>query len=73
MPLLRVMVIPRQEQMDIRPLSEAEKEALAEQEAAYIMEETTTSSRWFDVAGNKFTHLYKQWSPQYRQKNKPNS
>jgi hypothetical protein len=68
MPLLRVVVMPRQEQMEIRPLDPTEQAALAQREAAYVAEEATTPSRWVDNHGNIFTHLYKQWSSSYRQK-----
>lgn len=70
MPLARVLVIPRPEQLDIRPLDEAEQAILAEREAAYLAEEATSPTRWQDDAGHTFTHLYKQWSAQYRHDNK---
>ena len=69
MPLLRAIVIPRQEELEIRPLTEAEQAVLAELEAEYLAEEAATPTRWQDHAGHTFTHLYKQWSSKHRQKN----
>ena len=71
-PLLRVVVIPRHEQLEIKPLNEDEQTILTQREAAYVAEEGETATRWLDDAGHTFTHLYKQWSSQYRQDNKPN-
>lgn len=67
MPLLRVVVIPRHEQIECWPLDEAELAALAVRSSTYLAEEETTSSRWTAASGHTFTHLYKQWSSHYRQ------
>ncbi|MCB8946275.1 MAG: hypothetical protein H6658_21220 [Ardenticatenaceae bacterium] len=69
-PVVRVVVIPRHEQMDIRPLTETEQTALAQREATYLAEEAVSPSRWVDEAGNSFTHLYKQWSAKFRHESK---
>lgn len=69
-PLLRVVVIPRHEQLVCQPLNESELTLLSERRATYIAEEETTPSRWTSDSGHTFTHLYKQWSSHYRQEKK---
>jgi hypothetical protein len=68
MPLVRVVVIPRHEGWEVRPLNETELANLAERNAAYLKEEVATDTRWTAVSGDTFTHLYKQKSSQYRKR-----
>lgn len=66
MELARVVVIPRQEQMEARPLTAAELAILQEREQQYLDEEKSTDSRWRSASGDEFTHLYRQWSKRHR-------
>lgn len=62
MELVRVVVIPRQEQGEARPFTADELAELHNRQQQYLDEEKTTTARWTSASGDQFTHLYKQWS-----------
>ena len=61
-PLVRVVVVPRHEELSATPLSETESAQLEVKRQAYLADESTSDSRWQDANGHYFTHVYKQWS-----------
>ncbi|HUM70713.1 MAG TPA: DUF6065 family protein [Chloroflexota bacterium] len=66
MELARVVVIPRQDEWEARPLTTAELTELTERQQQYLDEEKITPTRWTSASGDQFTHLYKHWSARHR-------
>lgn len=65
--LARAVVIPRPKPLPPAvPLTDEELDEFDVRAQQYKQEEKTTHTRWIDVYGKPFTHLYRVWSSQRR-------